>query len=45
MARMLASAICLLTCFVAIALTHRPARGLASVLDVTRYDMAVWIML
>jgi hypothetical protein len=30
---------------VATALAHRPARGLASVFDVTRHDMAVWIML
>ena len=44
MERIFASAACLLICFVATALAHRPARGLASVLDVTRHDAALWIM-
>jgi hypothetical protein len=44
MERMFASAACLLICFVATALAHRPARGLASVFDVTRHDAALWIM-
>jgi hypothetical protein len=44
MERIFASAACLLICLVATALAHRPARGLASVLDVTRHDAALWIM-
>jgi len=44
MEKMLVSAICLITWIVATALTHRPARALASVLDVTRHDAALWIM-
>jgi hypothetical protein len=45
MERMLVSAICLMTWIVATALTHRPARALATVMDVTRHDIAVWIFL
>lgn len=45
MEKLLVSAICLLTGIVITALTHRPARGLATVLDVARHDVAPWIML
>ena len=45
MERMLVSAVCLLTWIVATALTHRPPRGLATVMDVTRHDIAVWMFL
>jgi len=45
MERILVSAICLMTWIVATALTHRPARAQATVMDVTRHDIAVWIFL
>lgn len=45
MEKLLVSAICLLTGIVLTALSHRPARGLSTVLDVTRHDIAVWIFL
>jgi hypothetical protein len=45
MEKLLVSAICLLAGIVLTALSHRPARGLSTVLDVTRHDIAVWIFL
>ena len=45
MEKLLVSAVCLLTGIVLTALSHRPARGLATVVDVTRHDIAVWIFL
>ncbi|HEV8030593.1 MAG TPA: hypothetical protein VGP42_06195 [Stellaceae bacterium] len=45
MEKLLVSAICLLIGIVVTALAHRPARGLATVLDVSRHDIAPWIML
>ena len=45
MEKMLVSATCLMTWIVATALTHRPARALATVMDVTRHDIAVWMFL
>jgi hypothetical protein len=44
MEKLVVSAVCLLTGLVAIGLAHRPARGLAPVLDVARYDAALWML-
>jgi hypothetical protein len=43
MEQMLVAAIFLVIGIGTIALTHRPARALARVSDVTRYDVAVWL--
>jgi hypothetical protein len=43
MEKLLVSAICLMTGIVLTALSHRPARGLATVVDVTHHDIAAWI--
>jgi hypothetical protein len=45
MEKLLVAAICLLSGVVLTALSHRPARGLAAVVDVTRHDIALWMLL
>jgi hypothetical protein len=45
MEKLIVAAICLLSGVVLTALSHRPARGLATVVDVTRHDIALWMLL